>query len=527
MSLILSPQQALLIGLTYFLANTAFLGGLAYFTTWRPLVNGLIVGLILGDPFRGMFIGAAINILYLGYMSVGGTLGIGDGALAGVLGAAVGVASHSLGLGVVAGVALASLGYQLLIWRMKGASVIARWIDSAAERGDVARMQWLNIGVAQAWLFALTVLPAAALALFATSGVRWLTTTLPGPVMDGLALGGRLAPALGIALALKFVFSGRNIAFFFGGAGAMAAGVPFEALVGIGIVAMIVWSSEFRVPSPRQKVSSSESRVPSPEKDRLRALGTPNSELGTRNSLIKTFLLWQCFSHSNYSFERLQGSGLACALAPALRSRGADALKRHGGFFNTEVNFGAMIPAALLRMELRGADASDIEKTRQTLMGIVAGYGDDMTQGALLPALLSAAIGLSLSPWLGAYAVGGYVLLSGLAMLFISWRSFRAGLLHERNAATALLSNARLKALAASARSFTALALGALAANPAVLRLPIPVTEPGGFASVNAAGAVTLTLVCYGLVSKLGIKPTWIFIGLLALAVLFQIAQSA
>lgn len=514
MSLILSPLQALLIGLTYFLANTAFLGGLAYFTTWRPLVNGLLVGLILGDPIRGVTIGAAINILYLGYMSVGGTLGIGDGALAGVLGTAVGIAAHSLGLGVVAGVALASLGYQLLIWRMKGDSVIARWIDAAAERGDVARMQWLNIGAAQAWLFALTVLPAAVLAVLATSAVNWMTTALPGPLMDGLALGGRLAPALGIALAIKFVFSGRNIAIFFGGAVAIAAGAPFEALVGIGIVAVIAAA----IASPERRVRGPESRVPSEREP---------SELRTPDSGLGTFLRWQFFSHSNYSFERLQGSGLACALAPALHGRGPDALKRHGGFFNTEVNFGAMIPAILLRMEMAGEVPAEINKTRQTLMGIVAGYGDETTQGALLPALLSAAIGLSLSPWLGAYAVGAYVLISGLAMLFISWRSFRAGFLRGRDAATALLSNAQLKAVATSARSFTALALGALAASPAVLRLPIPVTALGGLAPVNAAAAVALTLACFGLVTKLGLKPTWIFIGLLVLAVVFQVAQSA
>ena len=43
--------QAVLIGLTYYIANTSFLGGQAYFTTWRPLVNGTLVGFILGTEF--------------------------------------------------------------------------------------------------------------------------------------------------------------------------------------------------------------------------------------------------------------------------------------------------------------------------------------------------------------------------------------------------------------------------------------------------------------------------------------------
>ncbi len=66
-------------------------------------------------------------------MSAGGTLGFGDGALAGVIGSAVGIALKSQGhRRVVSAVLVASLGYQLLTWRMQGDDVIARWIDAAA-----------------------------------------------------------------------------------------------------------------------------------------------------------------------------------------------------------------------------------------------------------------------------------------------------------------------------------------------------------------------------------------------------------
>lgn len=484
----ISPVQAILIGLTYYLANTAFFGGLAYFTTWRPLVNGLLVGLILGDPLQGALIGAAINLLYLGYMSVGGTLGIGDAALAGILGSAVGIAQRSEGLGILTGVALASLGYQLLIWRMKGDSVIARWIDAAAARGDVGRMQLLHIVAAQAWLFVLTVPAASLLAFLTPLLLATVLPMLPDSLITGLALGGRLTVALGIALALKFVFNGWNIALFFAGAIATVLGAPFELLVGIGAIATLVGTLAVRTPN-----------------------STPSASLGTQNSEVGTFLLWQFFSHSNYSFERLQGSGLACALAPALKDN-PDALKRHGGFFNTEVNFGTMIPAILLRMEQRKADPAEIDKTRQTLMGTIAGFGDELTQGAFLPALLAAAIGLTLSPWFGVYAIGLYVIAVGAVMLAIAWTCFRAGLIHERQAATRLLASTRIKTAADWARRFTALALGALTVNPRVLAPPLP-----GALDVPAAGAmlaVLLTLACHVLLTRANLKPTWLFIGI-------------
>jgi hypothetical protein len=65
-----SAWQAALIAIGYYLANSPWLFGLAFFTLYRPLVAGLFVGLILGDPAGGTLIGAAINVPYLGFISV-------------------------------------------------------------------------------------------------------------------------------------------------------------------------------------------------------------------------------------------------------------------------------------------------------------------------------------------------------------------------------------------------------------------------------------------------------------------------
>ena len=87
-----SIWQAALIALGYYLANSPWLFGLAFFTLYRPLVAGFFVGLILGDPAQGTLIGAAINIPYLGFISAGGNLPA-DAALAGWVGTTVALAS--------------------------------------------------------------------------------------------------------------------------------------------------------------------------------------------------------------------------------------------------------------------------------------------------------------------------------------------------------------------------------------------------------------------------------------------------
>ena len=61
----MSVFQAFLCGVVYFLA----IGNLPFVGLWslqRPLVCGLITGIILGDPLTGAMTGASINLVYLG-----------------------------------------------------------------------------------------------------------------------------------------------------------------------------------------------------------------------------------------------------------------------------------------------------------------------------------------------------------------------------------------------------------------------------------------------------------------------------
>ena len=82
----MSIIQAILCGVVYWLA----VGNLPFVGLWslqRPLVCGALTGLILGHPVEGAVIGATINLVYLGFMSAGGSMPA-DMGLAGVLGTA-------------------------------------------------------------------------------------------------------------------------------------------------------------------------------------------------------------------------------------------------------------------------------------------------------------------------------------------------------------------------------------------------------------------------------------------------------
>lgn len=121
----------------------------------------------------------------------------------------------------------------------------------------------------------------------------------------------------------------------------------------------------------------------------------------TKKDVQKCFWRWQRSHIANYNYERMQASGLVWAMSPVLRKLYGndkeamkDALQRHLQFFNTEPNFGGPIVSVTIAMEEQkamGADITDdtIDAVKVGLMGPLAGVGDTLWQGTIIPIVLS------------------------------------------------------------------------------------------------------------------------------------------
>ena len=69
----MSVLQAVMIGLYHYVINSKYyILTQGQFVLGRPLISGLAVGIIMGRPVEGLIIGANINLVYLGWMDVGG-----------------------------------------------------------------------------------------------------------------------------------------------------------------------------------------------------------------------------------------------------------------------------------------------------------------------------------------------------------------------------------------------------------------------------------------------------------------------
>ncbi len=125
-----------------------------------------------------------------------------------------------------------------------------------------------------------------------------------------------------------------------------------------------------------------------------------------KKDLLKSFAIWELTSEMCLNYERLMALGFCHAMTPILKRLYpkkedlAAGLQRHMEFFNTENQWGAIIPGIVCSLEeerANGAEISDemISSIKTGLMGPIAGIGDTITQGLVKTVLL--AIGLDMA----------------------------------------------------------------------------------------------------------------------------------
>lgn len=229
--------QAILLGVIYWLA----VGNLPFVGLWslqRPLVCGLLAGIVLGDPVQGAVVGGSINLVYLGFMSAGGSMPA-DMGLAGVLGTAYAIAGNldaktALALAVPIGI----LGTVVWYLRMTFDSVFVHMADRYIEKEEYNKIWKANVLFPQMFAFVVCVIPCALAAYFGANYIQGVLQLLSGRVLTVFEIIGGLMPALGIGITLQYIFKGESKVFLFlGFVLAVYSGLPLLAL---GVIALIV-----------------------------------------------------------------------------------------------------------------------------------------------------------------------------------------------------------------------------------------------------------------------------------------------
>lgn len=127
----------------------------------------------------------------------------------------------------------------------------------------------------------------------------------------------------------------------------------------------------------------------------------------TKKDLVKVWAIWNSFLHGMYNYRSMQGVGVCHAMIPVIRrlydtkEEIVAALKRHLVFFNTNTTTGTIAAGIMASMEeqrANGAPLTDemINSVKTSMMGPLAGLGDSIWQGMLIPILVALGISMGL-----------------------------------------------------------------------------------------------------------------------------------
>lgn len=208
----------------------------------RPIVTATLSGFILGDPVKGVMIGAALELIYIGAIAIGAASppDIVTGSILATSFAIISGQSTEAALALSVPIAMFGLTIGIII-RIVNAIFIHR-AEDYAEQGNTTMVSVMHIVPSTTLFFLESFLTVFLAVQFGADAVTNILNSIPQVVINGLVAGSKLLPALGFALLINMMISKKLAVYFFLGfllASYMKIDIIGVALFGI-IIAILV-----------------------------------------------------------------------------------------------------------------------------------------------------------------------------------------------------------------------------------------------------------------------------------------------
>lgn len=196
-----------------------------------------------------------------------------------------------------------------------------------------------------------------------------------------------------------------------------------------------------------------------------------------KKALLRSWLIWETFPQTCYNYERMMGQVVAHMFAPIIKyfykenpEKRKEVMKREAEFFNVHVEFGACILGMAVAMEEQKAMGEDIPaefitNIKTSLMGPLAGVGDTIWQGVVIPILLAICIDITRS---GSGNIWGSILYAVLIVAVaygLSYANFMFGYRAGSDAIMDFLEKGTLNKLLKGASVMGCMVMGGLIVN--------------------------------------------------------------
>lgn len=248
-----SLVTALLIGLIGFLGPMDFAIGSNLLN--RPIVMGPLVGLVLGNFSQGIIIGASLELIFMGAVSVGAYLPP-DVIVGGVLGTAFAI---SLGKGVGAAITIAM---PIAMLSLAVGNVLSIIFPMIAHVGDKYAAEGKPHGITMSmWSIGLLECLRRGILCFVgyyvgNSQIEKIMAVIPDKIITGLEVSANLLPAIGFAILLQMILNKTILPYFF--LGFLLSAYLKIPVIGVALFGLVLIFITMKFTSDKSSLVSSE-----------------------------------------------------------------------------------------------------------------------------------------------------------------------------------------------------------------------------------------------------------------------------
>lgn len=178
----------------------------------KPLLAGVVVGFLLGDPLQGLIIAGTLELMWLGTNNVG-AYQPPDVISGAVVGVAIGILSGGgEAAGVAVAVPVALLVQQLSMIIMTTNVSLVHSADKIVQSGNFGKIDKLQY-LGGFFFFLSRAVPVFIAVWLGAPAVEAVLDVIPQFVLTGLSVASKLIPAVGLAMLLSMMLK-KNMWIF-------------------------------------------------------------------------------------------------------------------------------------------------------------------------------------------------------------------------------------------------------------------------------------------------------------------------
>lgn len=262
-------------------------------------------------------------------------------------------------------------------------------------------------------------------------------------------------------------------------------------------------------------------------------------KLVTTSALRKAWFIWETFPQTCYNYERMMGQVVAHMFVPIVKCLYGDSpekrkelMKREIEFFNVHIEFGACILGMIIALEEEKAKGNDIpndliRNLKTSLMGPLAGVGDTIWQGVVIPILLALCIDMTHAGHGNIWGPIVYAVVIVAAAYTLSYKNFMFGYKAGSNAVMEFLENGTINKILKGASVMGCMVMGGLIVNYVKVSCGIEIPSENSVYSIQKDFLDTVMPNILPLLSTMGIfcllKKRWTSIRIIGLIIAVSI----